>query len=154
MGDQVEISGLGMTGTLLEPPQGKKRVRVKVGEGEVLATVANLVGLARGHATPSPPAPSSSSPRRFSSGGGLGLDEQTIMDVRGKAADEALDDVIAALDRATVAGAPFLRIIHGHGTGKLKASLRDYLKDSPYVAEFRAGDRAEGGDGVTIATLR
>ena len=48
VGDQVEISGLGMTGTLLESPQGKKRVRVKVGEGEVLATVANLVGLARG----------------------------------------------------------------------------------------------------------
>jgi hypothetical protein len=37
---------------------------------------------------------------------------------------------------------------------ELKASLRDYLKGSPYVAEFRAGDRAEGGDGVTIATLR
>ena len=71
-----------------------------------------------------------------------------------EAADEALDDVIAALDRATLASVPFLRIIHGHGTGKLKASLRDYLKDSSYVAEFRAGDRAEGGDGVTIATLR
>ena len=85
---------------------------------------------------------------------GASNDEQTIVDVRGKAADEALDDVVAALDRATVAGAPFLRIIHGHGTGKLKASLRDYLKDSPYVTEFRAGDRAEGGDGVTIATLR
>jgi DNA mismatch repair protein MutS2 len=127
---------------------------VKVGEGEVLATVANLVGLARGSTALSPPAPASSSPRRFSSGGGLGLDEQTVVDVRGKAADEALDDVVAALDRATLAGAPFLRIIHGHGTGKLKASLRDYLKDSPYVAEFRAGDRAEGGDGVTIATLR
>jgi DNA mismatch repair protein MutS2 len=154
VGDQVEIGGLGMTGTLLETPQGKKRVRVKVGEGEVLATVANLVGLARGSAAPALPAPASSSSRRFSSGGGLGLDEQTIVDVRGKAVDEALDDVVAALDRATVAGAPFLRIIHGHGTGKLKASLRDYLKDSPYVAEFRAGDRAEGGDGVTIATLR
>jgi DNA mismatch repair protein MutS2 len=154
VGDQVEISGLGMTGILLEPPQGKKRVRVKVGEGEVLATVANLVGLARGSTALSPPAPASSSPRRFSSGGGLGLDEQTVVDVRGKAADEALDDVVAALDRATLAGAPFLRIIHGHGTGKLKASLRDYLKDSPYVAGFRAGDRAEGGDGVTIATLR
>jgi DNA mismatch repair protein MutS2 len=152
VGDQVEISRLGMTGTLLEPPQGKKRVRVKVGEGEVLATVANLVGLARGHTAPSPSL--SSSPRRVSSGGGLGLDEQTVVDVRGKAADEALDDVVAALDRATVAGAPFLRIIHGHGTGKLKASLRAYLKDSPYVAEFRAGDRAEGGDGVTIAALR
>ena len=154
VGDQVEIGGLGMTGTLLETPQGRKRVRVKVGEGELLATVANLVGLARGRTEPSKPALSSSSPRRFPSGGGLGLDEQTVVDVRGKAADEALDDVVAALDRATVAGAPFLRIIHGHGTGKLKASLRDYLKDSPYVAEFRAGDRAEGGDGVTIATLR
>jgi DNA mismatch repair protein MutS2 len=153
VGDQVEIGGLGVTGTLLETPQGKKRVRVKVGEGEVHATVANLIGLARGRTAPSLPAPSSSSPRRFSSGGGLGLDEQTIVDVRGKAADEALDDLVAALDRATLAGAPFLRIIHGHGTGKLKASLRDYLKGSPYVAEFRAGDRAEGGDGVTIATI-
>ena len=83
----------------------------------------------------------------------MGLDEQPVVDVRGKAADEALDEVVAALDRATVAAAPFLRIIHGHGTGKLKASLRDYLKDSPYVAEFRAGDRAEGGDGVTVVKL-
>ena len=153
VGDQVEISGLGITGMLLESPQGKKRVRVKVGEGEVLATVANLVGLAPGQVAASKPAPSSNA-RPVSSGGGLGLDEQTAVDVRGKAADEALDDVIAALDRATLAGVPFLRIIHGHGTGKLKVSLRDYLKDSPYVAEFRAGDRAEGGDGVTVARLR
>ncbi len=151
VGDQVEISGLGMTGTLLEAPQGKKRVRVKVGEGEVLATVANLVGLARRQVAPSKPV--SSSPRRVPVGGGLGLDEQTIVDVRGKAADEALDEVVTALDRATLAAVPFLRIIHGHGTGKLKASLRDYLKDSPYVAEFRAGDRAEGGDGVTVVKL-
>jgi DNA mismatch repair protein MutS2 len=154
VGDQVEISGLGITGTLLETPQGKKRVRVKVGDGEVLATVANLVGLSRKHVAPPKPVLSSSSPGRFTSGGKLGLDEQTVVDVRGKASDEALDEVVAALDRATLAGAPFLRIIHGHGTGKLKASLRDYLKDSPYVAEFRAGDRGEGGDGVTIARLR
>lgn len=150
VGDQVEISGLGITGTLLEVPQGKKRVRVKVGEGEVLATVATLVGLARGQAAP---LPLSSSPRRVPSGGGLGVDEQTVVDVRGKGADEALDDVVAALDRATLAAAPFLRIIHGHGTGKLKATLRGYLKDSPYVAQFRAGDRSEGGDGVTIVKL-
>ena len=152
VGDHVEISGLGMSGTLLESPQGKKRVKVKVGEGEVLATVANLVGIARGRTAPSPPV--SSGPRHISPGGGIDLDEPTIVDVRGKAADEALDEVVAALDRAALAGAPFLRIIHGHGTGKLKASLRGYLKDSPYVDEFRVGDRAEGGDGVTIATLR
>lgn len=155
VGDVVEIVGLGMTGSLLELPQGKKRVRVKVGEGELLATVSNLIGLVReaGSATP-PLTPSASDSRRFSTGGGLGLDEQTVVDVRGHAADEALDQVVAALDRATLDGAPFLRIIHGHGTGRLKSTLREYLKTSPYVAEFRPGDRAEGGDGVTVAKLR
>ena len=155
IGDQVEIAGLGMIGSLLEDPQGKKRVRVKVGEGEVLATVVNLIGVASGGPAPASPASvPPSNPRRFSTGGGLGLDEQTVVDVRGQAADEALDHVIAALDRATLDGAPFLRVIHGHGTGKLKVSLRAYLKDSPYVTAIRPGDRAEGGDGVTIVSVR
>ncbi len=154
IGDIVEIAGLGMTGSLLELPQGKKRVRVKVGEGEVMATVSNLIGIGRGQETVAPSASPASSPRRFSTGGGLGLDEQTVVDVRGQAADEALDQVVAALDRAVLGGAPFLRIIHGHGTGRLKFVLREYLKDSPYVEHFRPGDRAEGGDGVTVAKLR
>jgi DNA mismatch repair protein MutS2 len=155
IGDAVEISGLGMTGNLLEAPQGKKRVRVKVGEGEILATVSNLVGIAREPSVmPVQPASSASSPGRVSTSTGLGLDEQTVVDVRGQAADEALDQAVAALDRATLSGAPYLRIIHGHGTGRLKSVLRDYLKDSPYVAEFRSGDRAEGGDGVTVVKLR
>ncbi len=154
VGDMVEITGLGMAGSLLELPQGKKRVRVKVGEGELLATVSNLVGLARGPEVSTPSAMPSTAPRWLSAGGGLGLDEQTVLDVRGHATDEALDQVVAALDRATLDGAPFLRIIHGHGTGRLKAVLREYLKGSPYVAEFRPGDKAEGGDGATVAKLR
>ncbi|MCG3778386.1 MAG: Endonuclease MutS2 [Nitrospira sp.] len=154
VGDQVEISGLGLIGTLLEAPQRKKRVRVKVGAGELLATVENLVGLAKGQTASSKPVPALSTPRWVQSNGGMELAEQTVVDVRGRAADEALDQVVVALDRATVAAVPFLRIIHGHGTGKLKVSLRDYLKDSPYVAGTRPGDRAEGGDGVTIVTLR
>jgi len=128
-GDQVEISGLGMTGTLLEPPQGKKRVRVKVGEGEVLATVTNLVGLAQGRAAPSPTV--SSSPRRVSSGGGLGLDEQTVVDVRGKARTRRWMTWLRRWIVRRWLACRFWRIIHGHGTGKLKASLRDYLNTRP-----------------------
>ncbi len=155
VGDTVEITGLGMTGTLLELPQGKKRVRVKVGEGEILATVSNLVGIAgEPHSGPPQPTTTASSLHRGMTSTGLGLDEQTVVDVRGQAVDEALDQVVAALDRATLDGAPFLRVIHGHGTGRLKSALREYLKSSPYVAEFRPGDRAEGGDGVTVAKLR
>ena len=155
VGDSVEIAGLGMTGSLLETPQGKKRVRVQVGEGEILASVSNLVGIPREpHPVIAQPVSSASGHRRVSTSNGLGLDEQTVVDVRGQAADEALDQVVAALDRATLDGAPFLRIIHGHGTGRLKSVLREYLKGSPYVAEFRPGDRAQGGDGVTVAKLR
>jgi DNA mismatch repair protein MutS2 len=154
LGDQVEIGGLGMTGTLLEAPQGKKRVRVKVGEGEVLATVANLTGLARGVDTSLPLSLHSSQPKASAGSRSYHADEQTILDVRGKAADEALDEVVAALDRATMAGVPLLRVIHGHGTGRLKSALRDYFRGSPYVEDFRPGDRSEGGDGVTVARLR
>ncbi len=155
VGDAVEITGLGMTGSLLEAPQGKKRVRVKVGEGEILASVSNLLGIVpEPDVTAGRPTPSASSARRVPTSNGLGLDEQTVLDVRGQAADEALDQVVAALDRATLDGAPYMRIIHGHGTGRLKSVLREYLKASPYVAEFRPGDRAEGGDGVTVAKLR
>lgn len=155
VGDSVEIAGLGMTGSLLETPQGKKRVRIKVGEGEILASVSNLIGVPREpHPVTAQPVSSVPDYCRVSTSNGLGLDEQTVVDVRGQAADEALDQVVAALDRAAVDGAPLLRIIHGHGTGRLKAVLREYLKDSPYVAEFRPGDKAEGGDGVTVAKLR
>ena len=151
-GDQVEIGGLGMTGKLLESPQGKKRVRVKVGEGELLATVANLVGISREREAPQPAAPISRTHR----GGERSYHDETpaVVDVRGQAVDEAVDQVLAALDRATLEGAHSLRIIHGHGTGKLKSTLRTYLKSSAYVAHLRAGERHEGGDGVTIVTIR
>ncbi len=153
VGSPVEMTGLGVTGRLLEAPQGKKRVRVKVGEGEVLASVANLVGLAEASAGPRPKpptAPRTAQPRQTASW----EEEPTAVDVRGRAADDALDQVVAALDGATVCGAPLVRIIHGQGTGRLKSVLRQYLKESPYVADFRPGDRAEGGDGVTIVRLR
>lgn len=152
-GDQVEIGGLGMTGKLLESPQGKKRVRVKVGEGELLATVANLVGISREREAPQPAVPISRTPL----GGGersYHVETPAVVDVRGQAVDEAVDQVLAALDRATLEGAHSLRIIHGHGTGKLKSTLRTYLKSSAYVAHLRAGERHEGGDGVTIVTIR
>ena len=151
-GDQVEIAGLGMTGKLLESPQGKKRVRVKVGEGELLATVANLVGISREREAPQPAAPIS---RTLLEGErSYHVETPAVVDVRGQAVDEAVDQVLAALDRATLEGAHSLRIIHGHGTGKLKSTLRTYLKSSAYVAHLRAGERHEGGDGVTIVTIR
>jgi DNA mismatch repair protein MutS2 len=154
VGDRVEVAGLGLVGTLLEEAKGKKRVKVRVGDREASVETAGLIGLV--HAEGEVPSPGKGLAQRRVSlpGGSGGLETSSVVDLRGQAADEALDQIVAALDRAALAGEPFLRIIHGHGTGRLKAVLRDYLKNSPYVASFRAGERSEGGDGVTVVTLR
>lgn len=151
-GGPVEIVSLGKVGVLLEDAANKKRVRVRLGESEVSVEVAGLVGLAGGVPAP-PPAGSRGAGRPQLTAAG-GMDTSAVVDVRGQAADEALEQVIAALDRAALEAVVFLRIIHGHGTGRLKAVLRDYLRGSPYVASFRGGERGEGGDGVTIVALK
>lgn len=153
-GDRVEIVSLGATGTLLESPQGKKRVRVRVGDAEMSVTASGLVGLLGPQEPDRPPPRPVPAGRRPDLPGISEAEAATVVDVRGKTADEALELTVAALDRAALAGAPTLRLIHGHGTGRLKAVLRSYLNDSPYVASFRAGERAEGGDGVTVVELK
>ncbi|MGH7229326.1 MAG: Smr/MutS family protein, partial [Nitrospiraceae bacterium] len=154
-GDRIELISLGVTGALLEPPQGKKRVRVRVGETDMSVDVSGLVGFAGPASEDDAQTSHSSRPDRSLRPASTDDREvPTVLDVRGRTAEEALDLTISALDRAALAGAPFLRIIHGHGTGRLKAALRDYLKASPYVSTFRAGERAEGGDGVTIVELK
>ena len=154
-GDRIEMISLGVTGVLLEPPQGKKRVRVRVGETDMSVDVSGLVGFA-GTAS-GEDAETSRTSRPDRSLRPASTDDRevpTVLDVRGRTAEEALDLTVSALDQAALVGAPFLRIIHGHGTGRLKVALRDYLKASPYVSTFRAGERAEGGDGVTIVELK
>ena len=74
-------------------------------------------------------------------------------DVRGLRADEALRMAEAVLDRLDGEGRPLAYIVHGHGTGALKQSLRDYLGSSPYVKAWRPAENAEGGDGATRIDL-
>ena len=75
------------------------------------------------------------------------------LDVRGMRAEEALRSVETFLDRSYGEGKPGALILHGLGTGALKATVREYLRDSPYISGFRGGDDHEGGDGVTIIDL-
>lgn len=75
------------------------------------------------------------------------------IDLRGKRAEEALIDFETYVDDAFRAGLPFIRIIHGKGTGALRAAIRDALQGHPLVRRYETAPPNEGGEGVTIAVL-
>ena len=76
------------------------------------------------------------------------------LDIRGMAADEALPVLDNFLDGAYLASLPTVRIIHGKGTGVLRAMVHDELRRSKYIKSFRSGVYGEGENGVTIAELK
>jgi DNA mismatch repair protein MutS2 len=75
------------------------------------------------------------------------------VNVIGRRLDEAIEEVEKALDGALLAGAGRFRVVHGHGTGRLRAGLRDHLRKHPAVSRLRAADPREGGNGATIVEL-
>jgi DNA mismatch repair protein MutS2 len=75
------------------------------------------------------------------------------LDLRGQRAEEALLKFETYVDDAFRAGLPFVRIIHGKGTGALRAAIRENLTGHPLVRKFESAAPNEGGDGVTIAVL-
>ncbi len=76
------------------------------------------------------------------------------LDIRGFRVDEGLDKLDRYVEKAYLAGLPFVRIIHGKGTGRLRDSVRDVLGGNPHIDRFSSGERTEGGDGVTVAHLK
>jgi DNA mismatch repair protein MutS2 len=80
----------------------------------------------------------------------------TVMEINviGQRIEDAFSEIEKRLDEALLSGAGRLRIIHGHGTGRLRNAVRDHFRDHPAVASLRAGDAREGGNGATIVELR
>ena len=76
------------------------------------------------------------------------------IDVRGLAVDEAIPEVQKFIDDAVISSLGEVSIIHGVGTGILRAGIHDCLRRHPSVASFRLGRYGEGEAGVTIVSLR
>jgi DNA mismatch repair protein MutS2 len=76
------------------------------------------------------------------------------INVIGRTADEAHDEVERFLDRAFLAGLPRIRIVHGTGMGVLRRTLREYLRGHPHVTTVTEPPQNEGGQGATVVELR
>ncbi len=78
----------------------------------------------------------------------------TEINVIGQTVDEATREVEKFVDRAFLAGAIRLRVVHGSGMGILRKALRQYLKSHPHVATVSEPPQNEGGGGATVVELR
>lgn len=145
-GDTVKLTALGVQGTVLEV-EGQEVVvqagplRTRVGIEEV-----ELLRRAQPAAAPLTAAAKVKTPARGPSPG-------LQIDLRGQTVEEAVDRLDRYLDDATMAALPWVRIIHGKGTGKLRQEIRSYLASHPLVVSYESAGEKEGGDGATVVRL-
>jgi dsDNA-specific endonuclease/ATPase MutS2 len=72
----------------------------------------------------------------------------------GQRIEPALEELDVYIDRALLAARREVRIIHGHGSGKLRQAVREHLRGHRGVANLREGAPNEGGNGATVVSLR
>jgi DNA mismatch repair protein MutS2 len=131
----------------LEIAVGRLRIRAKPTEVEQLSRQERKQARRKQQRTAADrPASGTQLPER---GASPGLE----LDLRGNRVEEAITRVEEYLDAAYMAQLPFVRIIHGKGTGALRQAVRNELSQHPLVSKYMSGNEKEGGTGVTIVHL-
>ena len=88
--------------------------------------------------------------RRFQSTASPGVE----LDLRGERAEDAVERLLPYLEKGYLSQMPYVRILHGKGTGKLREVVRQYLRSSQYVQSWEDATQNEGGNGVTIVKFK
>ncbi len=150
-GDTVRLLSMNREGTLLSAPDGQGYVTVQAGilKTKVHQSEVRLVDAGKKRTTfnnvgISTRGVSSKSVRSA----------KTELDLRGMTADEALLELDRFIDSCVLSNVPSVTIIHGKGTGVLRAAVQQRLKSHRNVKTFRLGAYGEGESGVTVAELK
>jgi DNA mismatch repair protein MutS2 len=152
LGDKVKLRSLGAQGVVTT--LGEDEVEVQIG---ILRVRTRLSELVRSGAEPEE-TPAEQPKRRRKN---AVISEQSAvisqpavpgveLDLRGMRVEDALEKLADYLDRAYLTQVPFVRVIHGKGTGKLRDAVREALRKNSHVRTFETGLDGEGGDGVTV----
>ena len=152
-GDNVMIVDIGKRGVVTRDPDSSGNVEVQAGMIKTRVKINNLrlvEGNQGGGSKGVRPIPrqQQSSERKLVS------DAVTEIDVRGMNVDEASIEIDKAIDCAVLRSLHELRVIHGKGTGALRAGLHQHFRRHPNIKSFRLGVYGEGEAGVTIIELK
>jgi DNA mismatch repair protein MutS2 len=144
-GDWVAVDGLHGAARVIDVDVRRGRVRVELRERQWNVPAAKL--------TPAPPDDRDrpTGPAVRLTGGGPVYYE---VDLHGRRVEEALELAERGLDQAVVNRLDRFKIVHGHGSGRVRAAVRKMLDTHPYVDSYRFGEPQEGGLACTVAIIR
>ena len=158
-GDEVLIVDIDKKGVVLSPPDDSGHVPVQAGIIKTRVPVGNLrlvtdkaAGAAASGKTGAARRPSERTVRGVTSR--AQREARMEVDLRGMMTDEGILELDRFLDEAVLSGIDQVTVIHGKGTGALRAAVQQHLRTHPSVKSFRLGVYGEGETGVTIVTLK
>lgn len=146
-GQAVHVVSLNSDATVLKPQDQKGMVQVQAGHVKVYVPLSDLRKLEQ----------KKEKPREITRPREIMTDVKTVkyeLDLRGYLVDDAVLEIDAFIDDCVRTGRTEFNIIHGKGTGALRAGVQSYLKTHPRVKSFRIGAYGEGDAGVTVVTLK
>ena len=156
VGEPVRHLGLGWQGVLEKLEDGRAEVvvrgkRVRCRREELAPAAAPTAPSGRARKTPSMETRPATPARQD-------LDEAVAVppeiNLIGQRVEPALEQLDTYLDRALLASRRQVRVIHGHGSGRLRQAVREHLRGHRGIADVRSGAPNEGGDGATVVTFR
>ena len=150
VGTFVNILSMNMKGKISTPPNAKGEVTVQIGSMQTTVKLKDI--------EPDDEANAYEEHRERSMAGSIRVSKSLSISPEikliGLRVDEAISELDKYLDDAYLAHLPKVRVIHGRGTGALKAAVHNHLKRTKYVSEYHVGEFGEGDHGVTIVTFK
>lgn len=162
LGDTVRVLSMNLKGTVSSLPNAKGDLYVQMG---ILRSMVNIrdLEMVDENSISGPRIPQGGPRSSGSKSGGSGSSKIKMsksysvspeINLIGMTVDEAVPALDKYLDDAYLAHLPQVRVVHGRGTGALKAGVHRHLKNLKYVKDYRLGEFGEGDTGVTIVTFK
>jgi DNA mismatch repair protein MutS2 len=149
IGDTVRVLNFGQNAELLGLSPDHSEAEVQMGSMRFRVSVDNIERLSKRKAANGDQGSPSLVLPRYEDRPEVAMQ----LDMRGWRVEHALEELESYLNDAALAGMGSVRIVHGKGTGALRAAVREQLAHHPLVKSYASAPRQEGGDGVTIVKL-